>query len=276
MAGGNRTPTNKVGNYLADYTPIEAPMIPALLVYCVKDVELRGMDDVGIYRVAGSESDANEILDKFMRRGAGAPRLAKYEIHAVTSCIKKFLRSLKEPIIPLSLWQMFVDAANNPDTTDSETAMYQAISELPQPNRDTLAYLVLHLQTVAANSKVNKMNVDNLAMVMGPTVVGNSSSDPMAIMAETTLQKAVVRALLSITPDYWSTFLAVEEDNLMLAYRTPSATTPSAAGLTPEPPIFATPLAAPTTGGPARRTRSKQLTKQFSKKQQLFQSPMLL
>ena len=106
VAGGSRTPNNRVGgNYLADYTPIEPPMIPALLIYCVKEVERRGLDDVGIYRVAGSEGDANEILDKF-RAGGGAPRLSKYEIHAVTSTIKKFLRSLKEPIIPLSLWQV--------------------------------------------------------------------------------------------------------------------------------------------------------------------------
>ena len=60
-----------------------------------------------------------------MNRSGCPPRLANYEVHVVTSCIKKFLRSLKEPIIPLSLWQVFVDAASNPDTTDIEAAMYQ-------------------------------------------------------------------------------------------------------------------------------------------------------
>jgi len=274
-AAGSRTPQNKAcANYLADYTPIEAPMIPSIVIYCVREIEARGMEDVGIYRVAGSESDANDILDKFKR--GGPPRLSKYEIHAVTSCLKKFLRQLKEPIIPLSLWQVFVDAANNPDTTDSESAMYQAISELPQPNRDTLAYLIVHLQSVAANYRENKMNVDNLATVMGPTILGNSSNDPMAIMSEAGVQKAVVRALMAISEDYWSHFLAVEDDKLMLR----QAASGASPAMTPDQPIFATPLGGLTTGGPiARRTRSKQWghnNEGFATKQQLFQSPMLL
>ena len=97
---------------------------------------------------------------------------------------------LKEPIIPLSLWQVFADAASNPDTTDPDSAMYQvqhfcdqnmfrpflmdsiffnlqkhyliqfqAVSELPQPNRDTLAYLMIHLQAIAENYKVNKVRM---------------------------------------------------------------------------------------------------------------------
>ena len=52
---------------MADHTPATPPMIPSILMCCVKDVEERGIDEVGIYRVPGNECDANEILDKFMK-----------------------------------------------------------------------------------------------------------------------------------------------------------------------------------------------------------------
>ena len=51
---------------------------------------------------------------------------------------------------------------------------FQAVSELPRPNRDTLAFLILHLQRVA-DSPDCMMPADNLAKVMGPTIVGYSS-----------------------------------------------------------------------------------------------------
>ena len=54
-----------------------------------------------------------------------------------------------------SLWNVFVDAACHSDNPDA--AIIQAISELPLPNRDTLAYLMIHFQTVAENYSVNKM-----------------------------------------------------------------------------------------------------------------------
>ena len=57
-----------------------------------------------------------------------------------------------------------MDASKNTEhTIEQEAAVYQAISELPLPNRDTLAYLILHLQNVAENKSRNQMNVDNLA-----------------------------------------------------------------------------------------------------------------
>ena len=48
------------------------------------------------------------------------------------------------------------------------------MSELPRPNRDTLAFLILHLQKVA-DSGACQMPANNLAVVMGPTIVGYSS-----------------------------------------------------------------------------------------------------
>jgi hypothetical protein len=47
------------------------------------------------------------------------------------------------------------------------------------------------------------MDIDNLAMIMGPTVVGNSSNDPMAVVSESGKLKAVMKALLAISADYW-------------------------------------------------------------------------
>lgn len=102
IRGVNKTPTNKTtGNFLSNYTPVEAPMVPPLLTVCVRAVEERGLNEVGIYRVPGNESESNEILDKLTNARGQTPDLSKYEIHAVTSCIKKFLRSLREPVIPL-------------------------------------------------------------------------------------------------------------------------------------------------------------------------------
>lgn len=38
------------------------------------------------------------------------------------------------------------DISEKTDEQESSSDLYQAISELPQPNRDTLAYIILHLQ----------------------------------------------------------------------------------------------------------------------------------
>ena len=170
--------------------------------------------------VPGNETETNDLLEKFMRIDRGVtdhvvPSLATYEIHSVTSCIKKFLSSLKDSIIPLSLWKVFVDAANNTDTANTEVAMYQAVSELPQPNRDTLAYLMIHLQIVVANARVNKMDVDNLSWVMGSIVVGYSSNEPESVWSEGALQNAVMRQLIDLSTDYWSNILVAAEEKVL-------------------------------------------------------------
>ena len=47
------TPRGAVPGVLADYAPLEAPMIPALIVHCAQEVEARGLNEQGIYRVPG-------------------------------------------------------------------------------------------------------------------------------------------------------------------------------------------------------------------------------
>ena len=47
------TPRGAAPGVLADYAPLEAPMIPALIVHCAQEVESRGLNEQGIYRVPG-------------------------------------------------------------------------------------------------------------------------------------------------------------------------------------------------------------------------------
>ena len=97
---------------------------------------------------------------------------------------------------------------------NSDAAIIQAISELPLPNRDTLAYLIIHFQTVADNYAINKMGKDNLSLILAPTIVGNSSSDPMAILIEKDSQMSVMSNLMAISSDYWLKFLEQKDQNV--------------------------------------------------------------
>lgn len=77
------------------------------------------------------------------------------------------------------------------------SAIWQVVTQLPQPNRDTLAVLVLHLQLVGSIPEC-KMPLSNLAKVFGSTVVGFSSSDVDAVgnIFYETEKQAQVRVML--------------------------------------------------------------------------------
>ncbi|XP_068454702.1 rac GTPase-activating protein 1 [Clinocottus analis] len=202
----------KIGEgVLADYVSDTSPMIPLLVVHCVSEIEQRGLHEAGLYRLSGADRTVKELKEKFLRSKT-VPVLSKVDdINAVTGLLKDFLRNLKEPLLTFRLNRTFMEAAEVSDEDNSVALMYQTISDLPQPNRDTLAFLVLHLQRVAA-SLDTKMNISNLARVFGPTLVGHAvpNPDPMTILQDTKRQPAVVERLLGLPADYWSQFLMAE------------------------------------------------------------------
>ncbi|XP_041952727.1 rac GTPase-activating protein 1 [Alosa sapidissima] len=210
MAG---TPVKIGEGSLADYVSGSSPMIPSLVVHCVNEIEQRGLNEAGLYRLSGAERTVRELKDKFLR-GKTVPLLSKVDdIHAITGLLKDFLRNLREPLLTFRLNRTFMDAAEVGDEDNSIALMYQTISDLPQPHRDTLAFLVIHLQRVAQSS-ATKMNVTNLARVFGPTIVGHAVPDPepMTILQDTKRQPKVVERLLALPTEYWSQYMMAEND----------------------------------------------------------------
>lgn len=141
----------------------------------------------------------------------------------VCGTIKDFLRNLSEPLVTYALWPEFIRASEENDPSDRTVALYQAISQLPQPNRDTLAFLMIHLQKVSQSPDC-KMSKSNLARMFGPTIVGYSSADPpkSEMYLETAQQARVIECFLDIPTEYWDKFVKEEyKENIQAGAATP-------------------------------------------------------
>ncbi|XP_072541073.1 LOW QUALITY PROTEIN: rac GTPase-activating protein 1 [Salminus brasiliensis] len=170
----------------------------------------------GIYRVPGGERMVKELRERYIHR-KGPLMLQKVdEIHVVCGLLKDFLRKLKEPLVTFKLHRTFMEASESGDDDNSSAMMFQAIGELPQTNRETLAFLMLHLQRVM-HSPLCQMDRNNLSRVFGPTIVGHGMAEPspLTIMKDTNTQPKVVSRLLSFPADYWKSLLAVESDQVI-------------------------------------------------------------
>ncbi|XP_072274129.1 rac GTPase-activating protein 1-like isoform X2 [Pyxicephalus adspersus] len=199
---------------LADFAPTTLPMVPNLVVQCVNEIEKRGLSERGLYRVCGCERQVKELKHKLLYGKAKSQQLLKEDIHTICSVLKDFLRSLLEPLLTFSLHAQFLDAADILNESDSKTEICQAVQDLPPANRDTLAFLILHLYRVmrSPDCQMDKMN---LSRVLGPTIVGHSVPDPspLMIMQDTPRQAKVMSLLLSLPSGFWNQFLSNNQEN---------------------------------------------------------------
>ncbi|KAL1238658.1 Rac GTPase-activating protein [Trichinella spiralis] len=184
-------------------------------VHCVNEIERRGIDAVGLYRVPGTETKIADLLAKFLS-DRGVPNLKVIDdINVLTGCLKRFFHQLKEPLIPLTSKQDFINAAVlETDFLMQMKRVHSAVMELPYPNRDTLCFLIMHLQRVAEASASNKMPAENLAKIFGPTVLGVSDQcdqNVARMLDDASKAEKVMLILLSVPYGYWMQFLPVSQ-----------------------------------------------------------------
>ncbi|XP_051915411.1 rac GTPase-activating protein 1 [Hippocampus zosterae] len=282
------TPVKIGEGVLSDYVPDISPKIPPLVVHCIGEIEQRGLHEAGLYRLSGADRTVKELKEKFLRSKT-VPVLSKVDdIHAITGLLKDFLRNLKDPLLTFHLNRQFMEAAEASDDDNSIALMYQTVSVLPHANRDTLAFLILHLQRVA-ESLDTKMDISNLARVFGPTIVGHAvpSPDPLTILQDTKRQPKVVERLLNMPASYWAQYVKSENeqphpDHLIIQnsnYYTPDRVTLLGPLTTPEQQLNKT----PSSSSLSQRFKSS-LTPRFGSKSKsaaalpqgrFFQSPLL-
>lgn len=86
----------------------------------------------------------------------------------------------------------------------------KVICELPLPHRDSLAFLIRHLNFVADCERVTLMKRKALATIFAPTIIGNSEfcpQSPMELQREIPKQIMVMTALFEIDDHFWQQLL---------------------------------------------------------------------
>ena len=159
---------------ISDYVPQNVrPCVPALIIHCCTEIEKRGLEKIGPYRICGSKKNVTEFKERILDSKKGMPNLNTVDIYVLCGIVKDFLNSLDESLITKLAWRDFVTGAALKDNDQRTSYLHDLISNLHVANRDTLAYIILHLLKIAVSPDC-KMPTSSLAKVFGPTIVGFS------------------------------------------------------------------------------------------------------
>ncbi|XP_068898136.1 rho GTPase-activating protein 100F isoform X3 [Tenebrio molitor] len=154
--------------------------IPIIVKRCVEEVERRGLDIIGLYRLCGSATKKRILREAFERNSRSVDLSPDNvpDINVITGVLKDYLRELPEPLFTKCLYQMMVDALGVclPDDPEGNAKlMFSILDCLPRINRATLIFLMDHLALVVSASDRNKMSAQNLATALAPPLMLQSS-----------------------------------------------------------------------------------------------------
>ncbi|KAF9362652.1 rho GTPase-activating protein [Mortierella sp. NVP85] len=175
--------------------------IPVIVEKCLEEIEKRGLEEVGIYRVPGSVSAINRLRQSF-NSGSENVDLESDEwkdINVVAGALKQFLRELPEAVVSHTLYDSMIAAVALEDYDERLIAMKDLIRTLPPPNYILLKRIIEHLERITDFEEVNHMYAANLAIVFGPTLLrpGGSSANSFATsMKNLGHQQNIVRNMI--------------------------------------------------------------------------------
>ncbi|KRY60115.1 GTPase-activating protein pac-1, partial [Trichinella britovi] len=177
----------------------ETDFVPLIVQLCVKVVEAYGLDTVGVYRIPGNTAAVNTLsanLDQGFEF-VEFDDIRWRDVNVVSSLLKAFFRKLPDPLLTSALYRDFIEA-NRIESLESRLKVFrELIFKLPKHNFETLKFLLQHLKRVVAHSSVNKMEVKNLALMFGPSLVRPSGENMVTMVTHMSDQCKIVELLLS-------------------------------------------------------------------------------
>ncbi|KAI3642386.1 hypothetical protein MP228_011941 [Amoeboaphelidium protococcarum] len=150
----------------------ESNSLPLIVEKCLAEIEARGLTEIGIYRLSGSNNAIKDLRNAFDADPFAVNLKDKQygDINVISGVLKMFLREMPEPLLTFDLFDRFMAAAELVDYNDRLIAIKTLVHSLPRPNFYILKRLIEHLQLVTDYEETNHMYASNLAIVFGTNV----------------------------------------------------------------------------------------------------------
>ncbi|KAH7150085.1 hypothetical protein B0J13DRAFT_283139 [Dactylonectria estremocensis] len=168
-------PSVLFGSDLSERSEHERRQIPSVVTRCIEEVELRGMDQEGIYRKTGGNSQVIMIKDGFSKDENFDISDPDLDITAVTSVLKQYFRKLPTPLLTFEVYERVLESTAIVDEVERCDHLHKTFASMPQNHRDCLEFLMFHLARVAKREPENLMSPKNLAVVFAPTIMRDLS-----------------------------------------------------------------------------------------------------
>ncbi|XP_013776716.2 rho GTPase-activating protein 15-like isoform X2 [Limulus polyphemus] len=157
----------------------EKTNIPNFVQRCIEQIEQFDLTTDGIYRISGNLAQIQKLRLHVDQDDYSILQTTE-DIHILTGALKLFFREMKEPLIPVSTFSRLLEGLGKQTKEKKLATVTEVVQSLPKPNYETLKFLLDHLLRVEKHQQKNLMDIQNLAIVFGPSLM-NSESNNMAL-----------------------------------------------------------------------------------------------
>lgn len=150
----NRSRMNKIGMASSfavglggQFKPQDQPA-PSFIMRCTEEIENRGLADASlnmynVYHTSSSSTTVMKIRQQFNTDVQNVD-LSSFEVNCIASALKKYLRELTNPVIPVEAYDKFLEASKFPNDEQAASCLYQLTNQLPEHHASLLRFLMAH------------------------------------------------------------------------------------------------------------------------------------
>ncbi|XP_063981616.1 rho GTPase-activating protein 44-like isoform X1 [Diachasmimorpha longicaudata] len=166
------------GHPLEEHLRVTNRKIALPIQLCVSALLKLGMEEEGLFRIAGGASKLRRIKLSLDACCLTLPTALEYkDPHVIAGALKSYLRELPEPLLTYKLYPEWMAAAKIVQSDIRLRALWEVLHKLPPANLENLRFLIKFLAVLTKNSDVNKMSPQNIAIVIAPNLIWSPQED---------------------------------------------------------------------------------------------------